>query len=413
VQESPDPDERQPSPVRHHERVDAGRDDLDQIDELVGNVVEVTAQISDAPVDRVEPSHGVKGYVARQSRRARAVAKGAADWVESRREHNVLIDIAFRLYERDKASAGSVLGSAVAFRLFLFFVPLLLFAVGLAGFLAAHLEAKSLSGAAGVSGTLATQIEAAFSQPGSTRWVATLAGFFGMLGAGRSLTKALLASAALSWQVPLREQKLTVKMIGAVTGLVVALALLAVAVNRIRGHLGLTVASMSLVAVAALYLVAWLVLTSALPRATTDPGALLPGALVFGVALAAMQAVAQLYLPGRFEHASALYGSVGIAIATLGWFFIIGRVIVFTNTLNAVVYERVGSVSQVVFELPVLRALPRRSPRLATYFNLAHRPGASEAPPTSPEPEPSGDGSPEPLGAGQSGDATPADGQSG
>ena len=41
-----------------------------------------------------------------------------------------------------------------------------------------------------------------------------------------------------------------------------------------------------------------------------------------------MQAVSQLYLPDRFNKASEVYGAVGVAIVTLGWFFIIGRVIV-------------------------------------------------------------------------------------
>ena len=38
--------------------------------------------------------------------------------------------------------------------------------------------------------------------------------------------------------------------------------------------------------------------------------------------------------------------------------------------LNAVVFERVGSVSSAAFALPVVRAIPRRYPRVATYFDL-------------------------------------------
>ena len=47
-----------------------------------------------------------------------------------------LLDVGLRIYQRDRESAGTIVGSALAFRLFLFFVPLLLFVVGVLGFLA-------------------------------------------------------------------------------------------------------------------------------------------------------------------------------------------------------------------------------------------------------------------------------------
>jgi uncharacterized BrkB/YihY/UPF0761 family membrane protein len=121
------------------------------------------------------------------------------------------------------------------------------------------------------------------------------------------------------------------------------------------------------------YLVLWSLLALLLPRATTDPGAALPGAAVCALTLTGMQAVTQIYLPARIESASAVYGTVGVAITTLGWFFVIGRVIAFSFSLNAVVYERHGSVSGVVFSLPLVRVVPRRFPRVADFFDLDHR----------------------------------------
>ena len=44
-----------------------------------------------------------------------------------------LVDVALRTYRRDREIAGTVVGSALALRLFLFFVPLFVFVVGLAG----------------------------------------------------------------------------------------------------------------------------------------------------------------------------------------------------------------------------------------------------------------------------------------
>jgi hypothetical protein len=56
----------------------------------------------------------------------------------------------------------------------------------------------------------------------------------------------------------------------------------------------------------------------------------------------------------------------------LGWFFILGRAIVLAMTLNAVVYERIGSLSMFIFALPLLRALAARSARVARVFGIDH-----------------------------------------
>ena len=78
----------------------------------------------------------------------------------------------------------------------------------------------------------------------------------------------------------------------------------------------------------ALYVVAWMLVTIVLPRSpSTDASALLPGAVLVGSTVAGLQLVSQLYLPGRFDRASELYGAVGTTIVVLGWFFIIGRMV--------------------------------------------------------------------------------------
>ncbi len=81
-----------------------------------------------------------------------------------------VVDVCVRVYYRDRDSAGTLVGSAVAFRLFLFFVPMLLFFTGILGFLAEHIDRADISNA-GITGGLASQIESALEQPTSTRWV--------------------------------------------------------------------------------------------------------------------------------------------------------------------------------------------------------------------------------------------------
>jgi uncharacterized BrkB/YihY/UPF0761 family membrane protein len=190
-----------------------------------------------------------------------------------------------------------------------------------------------------------------------------------MLTTGRTLSKALAGASCLAWGIPVRP-KASVRVVGGVIGLIVGMALVVAVVGRIRQHLGVAVTGVSFLAVLAIYLVVAVVLASLLPRGTTDPGALLPGAAVVAVTLTALQLVSQFYLPDRFDRASQLYGAIGATIVTLGWFFISGRVLVLAMVLDAVVYERFGSITGFVFGLPVLRLLPRKWAWFRRYFDL-------------------------------------------
>jgi hypothetical protein len=166
-------------------------------------------------------------------------------------------DVALAIYRRDRDSAGSVVGSAIAFRLFLFFVPLLLFVVGIAGFVSGFVHAQDVNSTAGVSGTLAAQINSAFQTPNGTRWIATLLGLFGVVTAGRSLSKALVSASVVAWRLPTRPRT-SFRTVGAIAGLVFGMALISVLVNRVRESLGLGAANVSFIFAFVVYAIAWL-----------------------------------------------------------------------------------------------------------------------------------------------------------
>ena len=66
-----------------------------------------------------------------------------------RYEDKPLVDVGLRIYRRDRDISGTVAGSAIAFRLFLFFVPLLLFVVGISGFVSHLIDADDVNEDAG------------------------------------------------------------------------------------------------------------------------------------------------------------------------------------------------------------------------------------------------------------------------
>jgi uncharacterized BrkB/YihY/UPF0761 family membrane protein len=116
--------------------------------------------------------------------------------------------------------------------------------------------------------------------------------------------------------------------------------------------------------------VLWLLLLASLPATTTDPGAQLPGAALLAVVLTGLQGLTQLLLADRLAGASELYGAIGVSTVIVGWLFVVGRAATFAFVVNAIVHERFGSISTVVFGLPVLRILPRRIPAIARFFDL-------------------------------------------
>ena len=148
------------------------------------------------------------------------------------------------------------------------------------------------------------------------------------------------------------------------------IGVIAILIGRIKESFGIGPASLSFLPALLIYAIAWLGISMLLPRATEDPGALLPGCLLVALTITVMHAVSELYLPDRLDHASQLYGAFGTTVVTLGWFFILGRAIIIAMELNAAIYDRYGSISQAAFSLPVLRGLARRSPRVRRFFDL-------------------------------------------
>src|SRR5271166_2400437 len=141
----------------------------------------------------------------------------ARRWL-ARYEHLPVVDVIAGTYRRDRESAGAVMGSAIAFRLFLFFVPLLLLAVGIAGFASGFVDASAVNRTAGIYGSLGAEISEAFHQPGFTRWFALLIGLLGVLTAGRSLSRVLRAASAAAWRLPLSESRASFRAAGVVAG---------------------------------------------------------------------------------------------------------------------------------------------------------------------------------------------------
>ena len=137
----------------------------------------------------------------------------------ARYEHLPVVDvIAGVLNRRDRESAGPVMGSAIAFRLFLFSCPCCSWWSASPGSPLTSLMPATSAGLTGIYGSLGAEISEAFHQPGFTRWFAVLIGLFGVLTAGRSLSRVLRAASAAAWRLPLSGSRASLRAAGLVAG---------------------------------------------------------------------------------------------------------------------------------------------------------------------------------------------------
>jgi len=306
-----------------------------------------------------------------------AGARRVEQWAAGNPGRRGALDLAMGLNDRDRDSLASVLGSAIAMRLFLFAVPFMLTVVGLIQILGATGLVRSAFSGARIEGAAAAEIEKAIQVSRTSGTWLFLSGLVLTMWAGRSLARVIAAASTAAWRLPGRSAKTTVRQILTTTALVSSLIVVGWVINRVHDASGPAVTSGAFLLAAATYGTLWFFVSLAMPRSTTDPGALIPGSVVFGVSLAGLSWFMHYYLPGKVARASATMGSLGVAVATLGYLFLIGRIAVGSFGLNAVVWEQHGSISSVVFDLPGVRVLPRRFPKLRDYFDLEHRPDAA------------------------------------
>jgi len=191
--------------------------------------------------------------------------------------------------------------------------------------------------------------------------------------AGRSLTRVLATCSGAAWGLTARESKAKLLSVLSLTAVLFTAIAAGSFFTRLRESSGPVESIAVFVVAVATMTVVWFLVTLTLPKATPDPSALLPGAVVVGIGYTALQWFMQYYLPNKVARTSDTFGELAKTVATLGNFFFIGRLLASSLVLNAVVYEVHGSLSHLVFDLPGLRRLPKRYPSITRYFDLDHQ----------------------------------------
>src|SRR5829696_4901160 len=236
--------------------------------------------------------------------------------------------------ETERDLGGGLIAGGVAFRIFLWLVPLGLVVAALLSFWVEHDEdgLEDATREFGI-GAAAAQAAAEALQVGDRN--AGLVLLFGVvmlawfsLGAVR----ALILAHALAWQLKPPRIRRPLRVIATFNGLLVAYTGVSLGLAWLREQLGtisilgtaLTLAATTGVVLTAMWL---------LPRRATTPRDLLPGAQLIQIAVL-------FYFAPRLGRSEETYGALGTAATLLIWLYVISRLFTGAAFLNSTLWLR-------------------------------------------------------------------------
>jgi uncharacterized BrkB/YihY/UPF0761 family membrane protein len=269
-----------------------------------------------------------------------ALVDRAKDVTADARRRLPPVDIAFTAAQRDDRIGGFVLAGAIAFRCFVYLLPLYLLGLVAAG-AAVSFDPESpsdVAGSAGLSRYVAGVIGDAADTSKKSLWILAPVTLWALFTAGSAVHKVLAAAHANAWEIgPVPKPKSYVASGG------VFLFAAAIAAGVIAGrhlHSGV-LAPLGAVVAASYYFGVWLVVSRLLPRPPDTPvRALIPGAVLVAVGTQGLYLFNVLYLNQKIESATEAYGALGIAASLLLWLYLLGRLMVAAPVLNATLWQR-------------------------------------------------------------------------
>jgi len=280
--------------------------------------------------------------VAATAARVRSRVEAAAERLESARSTVPAVDAAYATGTNDRNVGGSLLAGALAYRMFLWLLPLaLVLCAGLGFIQAADDDAPGdLAHDVGLTAYVSSTVGDAAHQAEGGRWLLLLIGLFTLAWASASGAKTLRLVHARAWGLRPESVRFSAAGVAGFLGfalLAVALTILGGWARDVSPGLGIGVRLAVVVGYGAL----WLLASLRLPRAGgTSWPALVPGALLFAFGAQCLHLLTVFYLADKLQHSSELYGALGGAAAVLLWLFLIGRLVVGSAVLNATLWER-------------------------------------------------------------------------
>jgi uncharacterized BrkB/YihY/UPF0761 family membrane protein len=259
--------------------------------------------------------------------------------MEGRRGSSRSVDVAFIAYEHNRDAAGSLLAGALAYRLFLWTLPVALVLVGGLGFLSSENPGDPGRAVrdAGITSIPAQSVNQAATTSTRAWWLVVIFGVALTYLASVALVKALWAAHALVWRMPGTRIPSKPRLVGVFFLGCLAIAA-ATSVASVVRNASPTNGLVLMIADVVVYSVIWLGLSTQFPHRDVPWTALIPGALVFGVGVQVLHLVSVYYLSARLSSASVLYGTLGVSAALLLGLYFIGRLIILSAQVNEAIW---------------------------------------------------------------------------
>jgi uncharacterized BrkB/YihY/UPF0761 family membrane protein len=264
----------------------------------------------------------------------------ASQW-SALRKRSARADDLGALYERDRDAFASVLGAAIALRLFLFGVG-------------AHVVMAAMATIVARDGRFNEDLQDTLLVGETAQGVAAESGWtlVGILVSalvftlvcGRALTLTLAASSAAAWGLGVRSAKVSLAASSLVTCVTFASFVLGVVMSMLRELGGWVPSSSAWVGIGVIVFGWWLLILRLLPRSTNDLAQLMPGAIVFAVGYTLLGAFMRVYVPNSIARRDDFLGGTATVVVLLGSFFFVGRLMSSSFVFTAVLSQRHGSL---------------------------------------------------------------------
>jgi uncharacterized BrkB/YihY/UPF0761 family membrane protein len=250
------------------------------------------------------------------------------------------VDAVFAMADRDMELGGGIIAGALAYRLFIWLLPLALVAVAGLG-IAAEARSETPQDAAeslGIAGLVSNSI--ANAAKGSSRWYALAIGIPVLIYTTRGVLRVLIGSHRILWG-DLRSAAPKPTLVASLRLLVLLLSfpfasVVASAVRAWSPGVGLLASLVATLPYAGL----WLLISIRLPHRAAAWTDLIPGALLFGFGIEVIQLVAAYFLAPYAIAKQGTYGALGVAAALLFALYLASRLAVSAAVLNATLWER-------------------------------------------------------------------------
>ena len=261
-------------------------------------------------------------YASARERGDKLVRK-AQERFDQERERRSWLETVWESLVRMHRRGGPLLSGGLAYRIFLWELPMALVIASVAGVAVdvSSYSVEQLAHDAGMGAALTAAVGQAVAQTEASPWWLLLLGLWLVWWTARSAVSALRLIHRIAWE------QATLPKVSAVKAPLVFSAVMfgAMVGTYASGRLvdgGVVVSALAWILVIALtYLVVAGAMTL-LPRAGRPWPVVLPGALLFTLVLRVMTVATQVYFVDKLDRVDDLYGSLGIAIVMLLWLYL-------------------------------------------------------------------------------------------